>query len=229
MSKVSGKPLKKIDKDQNKRIARIEREFKPEEKRYFVQEPIGTGGFVQATNALQITNISLMAQGDSVVTRTGNTIKLKQIHFELYASPFNTTTDSSFLRVMILQDNTWNGTDPVGTDILQNYDTTDQHYTNAIVGYNLNRIDSRIQGKKGIRVLMDKTLTFGSYIAGNVAGPLVRHLKWVKNFKKALQVNYNAATAGTGQIFLAIFPGADTTALQNVGYTWYNTLYFTDA
>lgn len=57
-----------------------------------------------------------------------------------------------------------------------------------------------------------------------------RHVfKFTKKYKTPLKINYSASTGATGQIFLLLFPGADTTAGSNPLYGWTTTLYFSDA
>lgn len=133
-----------VDKKQNKRLAHIEKVFKPEIKRYIVTSPTDVV-LTQSTNDMQRILISEMAQGDSVVTRTGNVINVTKIAFKLTSIVPSADGGGPYaFRCMLVQDNTYGGvTGPQGSNILQQYATTDQSYINFISEVNENYVDNK--------------------------------------------------------------------------------------
>lgn len=224
----------KVDKQQDKKIQALTRKLEPEYKYYSTFD--GNGGIYQGrTNAMATFNLtSAIAQGDAVNERTGNQIFVHRIKVDVLAVMNSATVENgNFVRVILVQNNQYDGTQLVGQEVLLNYTTTDLATYNAVSVWNPAYISSKLTGKKGVRVLWDKMVHFGSLltlptVSQTLGGTIQAHLKFDKIFKKPLRVQYDGANARAGNIYMFMFPGYDTTAAYNPDVTNQQTVWYTD-
>lgn len=219
------------DRQQDRKIRQIARWARPELKTF---ETLHATNAIpgQSTNALVATNISAVVNGATAIDRIGSSIDVHAIEVRgSCLNPGTSTSQLQFLRIMIVQDKRYNGTAPQGGEVLKNYNTTDVSMGNAYSSWNTNFVAMRGSGKGGqIRVLYDHTcflpsnLTTTSGTATQVQCPFM----YKKFFKKPIKVQYDGATGETGQLFVLVFPGSDTTGNDNPYYGWTACIRFSD-
>lgn len=228
------------DKKQDRAIRSLRQLVTPEWKN--VTALYGANNIpVQASNAVVLSHISTTAQGTAGNQRIGNSIKVHKI--VLRGTCENTaelTNQTQFVRICVLQDLRFNGTDPLGAELLTSYNVTDVSIANLLSDFNRNYVYAKSMNRGGkIKILMDKRILLQSqsgtthvsvpdtaYAYGLTHPP--RKFEWVKTFKKPLTVAYEGANEKEGTIMVATFPGSDTTAGDNPYITWLATLYYTD-
>ncbi len=130
--------LSRVDRSQNRRIRKLERG--PEVKVLDLNQnftSVGTTG--------QIANLSLLAQGDTNITRDGNKIQAKKLDIRLKLSKTVVTVDT--LRIVIFVDKEQHGADPGLTDLMT---------TSAVDSfYNINQ-------SQRFRILKDMTVVINA-------------------------------------------------------------------
>lgn len=220
-----------VDKIQNKRIAKIEANYKPEVKSCLTSDDAG-GLINYQTNAIYTKSLDAIAQGDTSSSRQANQIKVTGINFKLHVYNETNTLAGNYFRVFIVYDKTYRGTVLTGAQLLSHYSTTNLNFTNMVSARNENYIDNPRNGVKGVKILYEKTVYFGqnSTTAGCM-GNYLHVLNYNKTFKTPLKINYsdvNATDQREGHIYLIILGGASTTNTSNPYYVFDNQLRFTD-
>jgi len=212
------KTLKKI-------VRRMEIQMKPELKNS--SSVSATNGLaITSSNTYVITNICAPAQGTSSATRVGDKIRIKKIEVRLTA--FQPSSSPNFVRMMIIHDRRWTGTDLTGAQILTSYNLTDQSWINAQSSTNIDYVNKHGDKGKGVDILYDKVITLGTYTA-TAADQTVKEMNFTKTYTLGKVVQFAGGTSATGQLFLVVFPGNDTTAGSNPNYVWFSNVYYTDA
>ncbi len=107
---------KAIDKFQNKRIRRLEREMKKRERDFVMSEQVTAGGD-SITQSFQVDFLSGVAQGDDEHTRDGAMIAPTSLLIR-----YNVTggAASGSCRIIIFKDNATNGTQPTQLEFIEN-------------------------------------------------------------------------------------------------------------
>lgn len=220
------------DKKQDRKIRQIMLWSKPELKQKVTNQAADAIP-AQATNALVATQITDIAAGTAGNQRIGDAVQVHKIEFALSCSNLNTSASQlQFVRVMIVQDQRYNGTAPTGGELLQSYNVTDVSMSNAYSAYNTAFIRSKLANRAGnIRVLFDRCLYLSTNVlttSGTSFHPQA-HVRFSKVFRKPLTVGYEGANYEAGQIFVCVFPGSDTTANVNPYYAWQATVRYSDS
>ncbi len=132
--------LKRVDRQQNRRISRLERSH---EQGFLDLDQ----NFTSIGNAGQIANLSLIAQGDTNITRDGNKIVGKKLMMRLRITKTVATTDA--VRIIIFADKEQHGADAAVLDL----------FTNVTDG-----ADTFLNGntKQRFRIYKDMTVVFSS-------------------------------------------------------------------
>jgi len=222
---------KSKDKRQDRKIAQLYKWISPELKNFSaVHATDSIPG--QSTNALVVTNIANPAQGTAANQRIGNSISVHGIELRGSAlNPGTATSQLQFIRIMIIHDKRYNGTDPTGAELLNGYNVTDVSMANAYSTVNTNFVANRLSGKSGqIRVLYDNTCYLPSNLVttSGCATQLQCPFYFRKMYKKPLKVGFEGSTSEAGQIFIVVFPGSDTTGNSNPFYGWNTMVKYTD-
>lgn len=218
---------KSVDQQQSKRIVRLEKKVayiaQPELKNFSTQRQ----AFATNTNAAVLVHLSTITQGTGDIYRVGDRIMVKHLRFELLAASSGVF---NWIRVILFQDNRYDGTDLLGAEMLYDYSVTNTYNSNFLSPFNSDFVATRGSGKKMVRILADlkatiaeKTTAAGYQTSGNY-----KHLKFDKYWNKGLEVNFNGAAYETGQIYAMILPGRSTTAADNPEYSYNGYIEFTD-
>lgn len=220
------------DKKQDKKIRQLYLWAKPELKQVVTNHATNCIPG-QSTNDMVATQITAISAGTAGNQRIGDAVQVHAIEFGLSClNPGNSTNQLQFIRCMIVQDRRYNGTAPVGGEILQGYNVTDVSMANAYSGYNTAFVKDRLSNRAGqIRVLYDRTIFLASNVL-NTSGvefhpQLGLHYK--KTFRKPLTVGYEGSGSEEGQIFVCVFPGSDTTGNSNPYYGWQALVRYSDS
>lgn len=221
------------DKKQDRKIKKIENilgAVETKHKNGF--DALGGGIPTASTNAMRIVLLSNIAQGDTDTARQGDKVQITGLDFTYYAWPEGGHVNWLGSRVIIFQDKSYQGTPATDANLLVATDYTNGNILNLITPLNPDRFpmkgDTSIQkAMKPYRLIADFTL-FNNTAAGTntVSSPKVKRIR--KRFKKGLSVQYSGAADRFGSIFVAIFPGSQTTANQNPYITYDSMLYFRD-
>jgi len=234
------KAKKSVDKKQNRRITKLERKVgDPEYKQIGALYP-GAGSLPgQLSNAVSVSGISdFVARGTGSSERVGDQITVHKIRFRLCAQYLG-NKGGQFVRVLIGQDFQYNGagTDPTGAQLLTTYDLIDNTVTNAQSPVNadfctLKGLDTKkVKGSKFFNILYDKVIWLPTITQPGTNVSVVYPMKtisWEKTFKRGLNVQYSGANQKSGRIFVAIFPGNDTTAADNPFINANTEIYWKD-
>jgi hypothetical protein len=221
---------KSIDKVQNRKIAKLSRQIRQEQKFFHT---LGSVNVIPAqnTNAVVLQTLTAVNNGNISTARVGDRISVSRIVFSLRAYIPQGASQANWLRVIIYQDNRYTGTDLTGLQILPQYNVTDTSDSNLYSDYNNTYVNTAVEKGKQVTILMDKKLYFG-YFSTTATQAVSDRAVGVINFKKTYRrekiVNYTGNTQAGGVIVCAVFPGADTTAAQNPAYSWESCIYFTD-
>lgn len=225
------KKKRSVDKRQSRQIRQLQQWVSPELKNFVTYHATNSIPG-QSTNAIVVTNIANPSQGTAGNNRIGNAISVHNI--ELHGSCLNPATSVSqlqFVRIMIVQDNRYNGTDPTGAEILTDYNVTDVSMANAYSTYNSNFVRHRKSGKnEPIRVLYDHVCYLPSNLVttSGCATQIQCAFDFKKMFKRPLKVQFEGSNAEAGQIFVCAFAGSDTTGNSNPYYGWTAMVKYTD-
>lgn len=229
---IRGKPKKPkrakaktaVDKRQDKTIKKIVRDYKPELK--FVERSNPANNIpVSRDNQMFLHKLSDIPQGDTDGNRIGNSVLIHYIYLKFVINPVQAAAaESNYLRFMIIQDTGFNGTDPVGADILNDYSVVGQSWFNYQSLYNPNTVSS-FKGKRRYRILVDRSVTQNS-TSEDVTAKVVTVRK---TFKTPINVSYDLANNRANTLFLAVFPGRNTALADNPPFTYLLQLRYSDA
>lgn len=219
------------DKKQDKKIRQLTLWAKPELKQKLTNQAADAIPG-QSTNALVATQITDIAAGTAGNQRIGDAVQVHKIEFALSClNPGDSTNQLQFIRVMIVQDQRYNGTAPTGGELLHGYNVTDVSMSNAYSGYNTAFVKNKLSNRAGnIRVLFDRTVYLPSNVvttSGCSFHPQFQ-VQFKKVFRKPLTVGYEGANYEAGQIFVCVFPGSDTTGNSNPYYAWQALVRYSD-
>lgn len=242
-SKMKSKKSKDVKQD--KAIKKLQNLIKPEWKNHVARfEGAASNIPIQPTNAnaMVADHITAIAQGTAANQRIGNTIFVRRIAIRgSCLNPGELTNQFQFVRIMIVQDNRYNGTAPAGAEILNNYSVTDVDMMNAYSQPNYTYIAHKDFNRGGrIRILYDKTIYLTSDSATvHTSSPDTAYaysnthpqygFSKVLNFKKPLVVTYEGSNYESGQIFVCTFPGSDTTNTDDPYLSWMTHVMYTDS
>jgi len=218
----------KEDRIQDKRIKKIETTLRPEVKNLQTFYPGPNGIMAADTNAMVINSVTQVPQGTGSNARIGDVILIKKIDFKAVVWS-NQPQHGQFVRFMVVRDKSYRGTDITATQLLYTPNFTDDSVLNAMVPTNPDYVRQSAQPgqDKEVTVLFDKTIYVPAY--GGTGGMVpMQHCKFVKNYKKGLEMQYTGANERNGIIYVVVFPGADTTAASNPQYAYQCTIYYSD-
>jgi len=218
-----------------KRLTRVVKRIEPEVK-YYTRLDGHSGAYQGDTNALQNLDFTGgITQGTDNAQRIGNKIQIRRIQFRAMAVMNSATvTNGNWMRFILYQMKIYNGSAALNSELLLTASTLDGKNQSACSVVNPAFCTQKLYGKnQPIRILYDKTIMFGSNVGGagvvGFGGQTNHIVSYDKVYKVPLQVQYDSATAENGQVFLAVFPGNDTTAGSNVDWTLNATVFYTDA
>lgn len=219
MAKNGKKTKATVDKKQSAEIRKLQRMIgEPERKHYWFSHHNTPQTY---SNAMRVFNVTAgIAQGVSDFGRIGNKILLKQIKYRLHVHMTSAGVYNAF-RVVMLIDNKYDGIAPGGSDILQDYDTTDGYWRNFS-----SPINSHSFGKnRGYTLLSDKVIPINGLNSGI---PTNKFIEFTKSYKRGKQTNYSGTLAQTGQVFVCLFPGIYATSAQNASVVLMTEVKYTD-
>lgn len=233
----------KKDKQQDKKIRRLASQLKPEVKSATISNVANTVAtqYAMAIQQFTLTGNANIDRGVGGAQRVGDRISVIGLELRGFCSQYTANVYFGTTRLIILQDNRYNGTALTGLEVLQAYNATDTSNGNFCSGYNPDQVNTRYEKGKAVRILYDKRImcdgiflderdvapATGISTAGSVYD--TRHFKWIKKFKKPLLVNYKDDTDKTGQLYLMLFNGASTTAVNNNAVAFQVQVLFTDS
>lgn len=239
-----GKQLKatKKDRQQDKKLRRLAQALKPEVKSVVISNVANTVAtqYAMAMQAFLLTGNAFIDRGTAGGQRVGDRISIVGLELRGFCSQYTANIYFGTTRIIILQDNRYNGTVLTGLEVLSAYNATDTSNGNFCSGYQPDMVNTRYEKGKPVRILYDKRImcdgifleerdvapSTGISTAGSVYD--TRHFKWIKKFKKPLTVNYNDATDKAGQVYLMLFNGASTTAVNNNAVCFQVQILYTD-
>ncbi len=196
------RPLRRVDRQQNRRISRLERSQEVNVGVKAISVSPDTGGV--------IVGISQLAQGDTNLTREGNKVIAKRINLRLRFLKTVATTDT--MRVIIFADKEQHGTIPTLANVLQSVDTTSH----------LN-----INNKVRFRIFKDMIVNFSSDDAG---GPDLVYRQIKVNLRNMpiffIGTAADDASAGKNNLYLLAVAFEGTTFTTIIGSLH---LFFTDS
>lgn len=230
-SKYQAKAKKAVDKRQDRKIRRLSAALRPEQKFFYSASAVNVIP-AQSTNAVVLTTLVAINNGNGSSARVGDRIKVSRIDFRLRAYMPPASSQANWIRVIIYQDNRYTGTDLTGLQLLSQYNVTDTSDANLYSDYNNTYVNTAVEKGKPVRVLMDRKIYF-SYFSTTatqaIADRSVGMISFKKTYKTGKIVNYTGNTQAAGNVVCAVFPGSDTTAASNPAYSWLSCIYFTDA
>lgn len=197
---------KNVDRIQNKRITKLEKEFKPEVKVLDID-----GDYTADNTAWYVIPLSLMAEGDEYNTRTGRKIKAKSIFLRGQVK-INPGATSSTVRMLVFWDRASNGSVPNPSDVMQ---------TNNDLQSPLD-IDNA--GTRFI-VVADRTWDL------SIDGTRVKSFKIFRKLRQTITFNGSSNTSGqltTGHVYVMFFCNETNAADKRAEVNMWSRFSFTD-
>lgn len=238
----------KKDKQQDRKIAKIQRSINQSEIKSISFSSSADSGYIQGTNAAAQGLITSMALGTGQGQRIGTKVTVMALQVQYSAYDFSNV--HNYVRFVLFKNKgDYNAAIP-GLDFLQNYSTANGNYHNIDSPFARALVRMKqLPDTKGnpyiilsdvkfhIAPMLTQTTTGTAPPATHVfvedlvtpasPGSFKHYSRWIK--PRPYVVSWDSAdNPGTGQTSLMVFPGRDTTAAANPFIRYTVVIYYKD-